>query len=186
MRRLHASLLAGNADSGLDLSQTLGLLASGLQLNTEKAAVAKGQEVEGSMGDTIAKVADLPVWGWRDPLAFIALGSLLLAIFTAIASVWIAANRRRGVVRVGMAAVVAGVLIFVLLVVAQKVAVRFATDSSLRRAVGDAVWAATDDLRATAFAVALMGAVVAAAAKVTSRAPTLAAFTLRSPSSRWR
>ena len=169
VRRLHASLLTGKADGGLDLSQTLGLLASGLQLNSEKAAVAKGASSDGTMSETIAKVADLPVWGWRDALAFAAIGLLVLAIVSSIASVWVAANRRLGVVRVGLAAVTAGVLILVLLMIGQRVATGFASDSSLRRAIGDAVWEATDDLRATAFAVALMGAVIAAAAAPSER-----------------
>ena len=169
VRRLHASLIAGNADSGLDLSDSLGLLASGLQLNDAKTAAVDGVEKPGTMSDTIGKVADLPVWGWRDTLAYIAIGLLLLAFCCALGSVWIAANRRLGVVRVGLAAVVAGVIIVVMLMIAQRVAAGFTSDTALHRAISDAVWAVTDDLRATAYAIAVMGAVVAAAASPTER-----------------
>lgn len=169
VRRLHASLLAGTASSGLDLSDSLGLLASGLQLNEAKTAAVDGAVKSGTMSDTIGKVADLPVWGWRDSLAYIAVGLLLLSFACALGSVWIAANRRLGVVRVGVAAVVAGLIIVVMLMIAQRVAAGMASDSALHRAISDAVWAVTDDLRATAYAVAVMGAVVAAAAAPSER-----------------
>ncbi|MFZ4719721.1 MAG: hypothetical protein ACOYMR_09870 [Ilumatobacteraceae bacterium] len=174
LRKFHASLLSGDGSGGLDLSDSLGLLSAGLQLNQANAASADGAASSGksfgnSMGDTMQKVADLSVWEWKDTLGYAALGLLVLAIATAIGSVYVAANRRRGVVRVGVAAIVSGVLVLVIVVQAARIARGAASEPGLQAAIEDAVWRVTDDLRASALAIAVLGAVVAAAASPTER-----------------
>ncbi len=164
VRRTHAALIAGDGASGLDLSDSLSLLAEGLQLNTEKAAAASDGGSSNSLADVMTTVADLPVWGWRSAMTYGALGAFLLGLVAGVGSVLAAADRRKGVVRVGIAMSAGGSLIILVIALGSLVAARFATDPDLKLAAQEAVWAAAADLRATGLGLAVMGMVVAAAA----------------------
>ncbi len=188
VRRLHGALLSGTANDGLDLSASLGLLASGLQLNQAKtaglAAVAAGTTVtpesstaasSGSMGAVVAKVADLPVWGWKTRLVETSVMLFTVVLLAGLGVVFTAVGRRSGVVRVGLAVMASGVLILLTVVVGSLICQNMVQAPLLRRAVQDAIWAASADLRAIALTVAVIGAVVAAAASPSDRfAPALA------------
>ena len=167
VRRTHSALIAGNEAKGLDLSDSLSLLAEGLQLNTERYAADPSST--NSMADVMTTVAELPVWGWRDRLTFVVFGALGVGLVAGVASVLVAADRRKGVVRVGIAISVGGGLIVAAITVASVISARYAIDPELRRALQEAVWAAAADLRATGLGLAAMGMVVAAAASPNER-----------------
>lgn len=170
VRRTHASLIAGNGSGGLDLSDSLSLMAEGLQLNTAKAAGAVDDTAStNSMADVMTTVAELPVWGWRDRLVYGAFGAFALGLAAGVGSVLVAADRRKGVVRVGVAVSAGGALIVLIIAIASVVAARYATDTALKTAVQEAVWSAAADLRATGLGLAVMGMVVAAAASPNER-----------------
>lgn len=169
VRRTHASLLAGTGAKGLDLSDTLQLLASGLSLNSQAKSLDSGAPKGGSFSDTVSAVADLPFWDWRQMLVNIEGAAVVLSLACGVGSILVAYNRRKGVVRVGVAAVAGGGLAFLAILVGTRYAQQMVNDADLRRAVGDAIWAVTADLRARAVAFALMGVVVAAAAAPNER-----------------
>lgn len=170
VRRTHAALIAGEGASGLDLSDSLTLLAEGLQLNTAKAAAVSGDGgSSNAMADVMTTVADLPVWGWRSSMTFAALGAVVLGLAAAVGSVLTAADRRKGVVRVGFALSAGGVLIILVIAIGSVVAARFANDPALKAAAQEAVWQAAADLRASGLGLAVMGMVVAAAASPNQR-----------------
>ncbi|MEN9644150.1 MAG: hypothetical protein RL238_819 [Actinomycetota bacterium] len=168
VRRTHSSLIAGDGASGLDLSDSLALLAEGLQLKTEQSAPIGGSSTN-SMADVMTTVADLPIWGWRGALSVAAFGALGVGLAAAVGSVLVAADRRKGVVRVGFALSAGGASLVVVIAVASVIAAGFATDPALKTAVQEAVWEAAADLRATGFGLAVMGMVVAAAASPNER-----------------
>ena len=169
VRRTHAALIAGDGANGLDLSDSLSLLAEGLQLNTEKAAASSDGGSSNSLADVMTTVADLPVWGWRSAMTYGALGAFALGLLAGVGSVLAAADRRKGVVRVGIAMSAGGALIILVIAFGSVVAARFATDPDLKLAAQEAVWAAAADLRATGLGLAVMGMVVAAAASPSER-----------------
>ena len=169
VRRTHASLLSGTGAKGLDLSDTLELLASGLSLNSEAKAIKSGAPKGGSFADTITAVADLPIWDWQDRLRFVKWSAIVVGLLGAAGCVAVAYNRRKGVVRVGLAALAGGGVVFAALLIGSRVAEGKVNDEDLRNAVHDALWAVTADLRALALAFAVMGVVVAAAAAPNER-----------------
>jgi hypothetical protein len=169
VRRTHGSLLAGTGAKGLDLSDTLELLASGLSLNSQAKSLTSGAPKGGSFADTVSAVANLPIWDWRQMLLNIEGVAVVLSLACAVGSILVAYNRRKGVVRVGVAAVAGSGLAFLAILVVTHYARQMVNDSDLRQAVGDAIWAVTSDLRARAVAFALMGVVVAAAAAPNER-----------------
>ena len=182
VRRTHSALLSGTADDGLDLSDSLGLLASGLSLNQDKKASAAAaasaittdvgttteagttKPVKATMAEVVDRIAHLPVWDWQTELNVLGYVLFALAGLTAIGVVVVAYHRRLGLMRVGISAMVAGALVILVVIIGSRFAQAAVSSAPLRRAVEDTIWAATADLRAVALTLALVGAVVAAAA----------------------
>ena len=191
VRRTHSALLSGTSEDGLDLSSSLGLLASGLSLNQDKKASASAAAaaisteagttdtgttdagttdtgttapVKATTAEVVDRIARLPVWNRQTELNVLAYVLFALAGLTAIGVVVVAFHRRLGVMRVGIAAMAAGASVILVVVIGSRFAQAAASSAPLRRAIEDTIWAATADLRAVALTLALVGAVVAAAA----------------------
>ena len=109
VRRTHSALLSGTADDGLDLSDSLGLLASGLSLNQDKKASAAAaasaittdvgttteagttKPVKATMAEVVDRIAHLPVWDWQTELNVLGYVLFALAGLKAIGVVVVAA-----------------------------------------------------------------------------------------------
>ncbi len=187
IRRTHASLLEGDGGAGLDLSDSLGLVASGLQLDSVVAA-NPGDSADGSsFGDVVQRVADLPIWNLSTAMTELALGALLFGAIGAVASVLVSADRRLGLVRVGLAVAAGAALTAALVAVAALVSSRFADDADLASAFEGVAWFVTSDLRTAMLGVMAVGLVAAAAAAPRDRFdPRVIAAAARNRVVSWR
>jgi hypothetical protein len=165
VRTAHSSILAGNDADGLDLSDSLGLIASGLQLAdapADGALTSDGNDQ--SLSSTVSRIAELPVWNLNETLIDVARVLFGLGLGFAALSLYVAPFRRRAVSRLGVAAAGSGVGIIVILAIASRLAQRLVGDPDLGRAIQDGTWEVTSDLRAFGLSMAVVGLVVAAAA----------------------
>ena len=99
-----------------------------------------------------------------DTIKLLAWLFLLVAVVCAAAALWLARDRRRTVVRLGVGAAIGGAVLVIALGVVRSVAIHSVTGSDARDTVG-AVWDAfLGDLGTAAWILAAVGVVVAAAA----------------------
>jgi hypothetical protein len=157
------------ADVGTVLAATLEKVRPSLARRLESTGrVALVNDHIGSLSGTLARLADR--------VRLLALLLLVLAIVFAAAALVVSPDRRRGVMQLGVGAVIGGVLLIVALGVVRSVAVHDAESPEGRAAAG-AVWDAfLGDLRTAAWILAGAGAVVAAAAS-----SLIAPFDIREP-----
>jgi hypothetical protein len=163
VKRLHADLITGTATSGLDLSDSLALLSSSLQLSQGQAANPGDTPNSSVVSDALDRVGRLPVWGHRDGLQSAALVMAPLGILAATASVIVAADRRRALRRVGFALIGAGAGLFAVVIAATLATAKFASDDTLEAALRAAAWSISVDLRTGALGIAAAGIVILAA-----------------------
>lgn len=169
LKRLHGDLLADTSTSGLDLSDSLALLSSSLQL-TQGQAANPGEAPQSSVvSDALDRVGRLPVWSRRDGIQLTAVLMLPLGIAAAVASVLVSADRRRGLRRVGFALIGAGAGIFITVIAATLATAKFASDDTLEAALRAATWSITVDLRSGALGIAAAGVVILAASDADER-----------------
>jgi hypothetical protein len=122
----------------------------------------------GSLGGSLARLADR--------VRLLALLLLAFAVAFAAAALAVSADRRRGVVQLGVGAAVGGILLIVALGVLRSLAVHDAESPEGQAAAG-AVWDAfLGDLRTAGWVLAGAGAIVAAAAS-----SLIAPFDIRGP-----
>ena len=163
VKRLHAGLITGTATSGLDLSDSLALLSSSLQLSQGQAANPGDTPNSSVVSDALDRVGRLPVWGHRDGFQSAALLMAPLGILAATASVMVAADRRRALRRVGFALIGAGAGLFAVVIAATLATAKFASDDTLEAALRAAAWSISVDLRTGALGIAAAGIVILAA-----------------------
>jgi hypothetical protein len=144
------------ADVGTVLAAALQVIKPSLADQVERAGrVSLITRDIGSLSGRIARIADA--------VKVIALLLALVGAALIAAAVWIAPDRRRTVVELGVGAAATGVLLVVALVVVRAIAVHRLADPDEQAAAG-AVWDAfLADLRNAAWILAACGAVVAAA-----------------------
>jgi hypothetical protein len=144
------------ADVGTVLAAALQVVKPSLADQVERAGrVSLITRDIGSLSGRIARVADA--------VKVIALLLALVGAALVAAAVWIAPDRRRTVVELGVGAAATGVLLVVALAVVRAIAVHRLADPDEQAAAG-AVWDAfLADLRNAAWILAACGAVVAAA-----------------------
>lgn len=172
--RTHEALLQGGGSGvGLDLSDSIGIITSTLQLPGD--AKAGQTSATGGLGNTLNDVTTnlgkLRVWDWEDYVGAVTLVTFLLAVACTVAAIWVSFDRRRAVVRLGIALVASGVLILLFRLGGQLAAERAIRDADLAKAVGAAIDSATDDLKIVGFWLIGYGIVVAAASSVIRQTP---------------
>jgi hypothetical protein len=169
VRQAHQAVLEGGSGDGLDLSDSLAIIAGTAQL---VPAAQSGDATAGSSGlarsldDTVDTLADLHVWGLQDTMAELTVVFLGGAALAAAGAVAVAADRRRAVRRLGVAVIVGGLALAGALLLAERLVERAIDDPALARAVGASFARATSDLRGTALWVVGYGIIgVAASAR---------------------
>ena len=156
------------ADIGTVVRGALQALRPQLAEKIEGGADAEVTEIEPP-----ALVADLAQLA--EDVAILALVLLVLGVGFAVAAVWLSPDRRRTVLVLGVAVVIAGVLSAVGLGIARTLVLAGIDETGVRDAV-DAIWRAfMDDLRNSLYLFAACGAVIAAAASSLLRPVDIAA-----------
>ncbi len=166
VRKTHSSLLVGNAEgAALDLSDSVSIIASTLQLPTNaEPGQAEQKSMGSSLDDVVRRVDQLGVLRLRDLTAtafYVGLGIAALAAALAVA---LATDRQRAMAHAGWVVVAAGVAVSALVVIVQWFVRGAIADERLAAAVSSGVWRAMSDLRMLGIWTAGYGLVVAAAA----------------------
>jgi hypothetical protein len=166
VRRTHAAILSNEAGgSGLNLSDSISIIASTLQLpNDLKPKESEGGSLGNSLEDITKKARDLWVFKANDLTAGLATGGLFGSVVLAAGAIAAATDRRRAVLRLGVAVIVVGLLLAALVPLAQWVIGRSISDGQLSTAVQAAIGRATADLLSIGSWIAAYGVVAAAAA----------------------
>lgn len=166
VRRVHEALLAGqSAGAGLDLSDSVAIIASTLSL---PSTAAPGQQEERALGASLIDVTDrlsrLRVWqldGITAAARWIGFGTALAAGVAAIAA---ARDRRRAVRALGLVIVADGLLVAAVVPVVSWLVSQRIDDAALAGAVRAAIGRAMGDLTSIGLWTAGYGIVIAAAA----------------------
>jgi len=166
VQRTHAAILtSGEGAAGLNLSDSISIIASTLQLpNDLKPAEQEGNSLGNSLEDITKTASDLWVFKAKGLTGNLATGGLLGFVVCAGGGIALATDRRRAVLRLGIGVVVAGLLLAALVPLAQWFVGRSITDGQLATAVEAAVGRAMADLLSIGSWVAAYGVVAAAAA----------------------
>ncbi len=172
VRRTHEAIISGQGGGqGLDLGASFSLITSSLQ-STGGGGGANQQGASGlnnSLSDVTGKIDDLGLWDAEGTASQVAAACFVIGLAAAVGSILVAEDRRRAVRRLGIAAVIGGLFIVVLLIVATWLVGRQIEDARLADAIKGALGEATDDLRLTGLWIAAYGLVIAAAAVSTER-----------------
>ena len=166
VQRTHAAILtSGEGAAGLNLSDSISIIASTLQLpNDLKPGQREGSSLGNSLEDITKKASDLWVFKAKNLTGGLASGGLIGASFTAAGAVALATDRRRAVLRLGIAIVVVGLLLGALVPLVQWFVGRSVGDAQLASAVRGALGRAMADLQTIGLWIAAYGVVAAAAA----------------------
>jgi hypothetical protein len=166
VRRTHEAILTNHeGGAGLNLSDSITIIASTLQLPSNlKPGEREGSSLGNSLEDITKTASDLWVFKANDLTAGLAAGCLIGAAFTGAAAVAVGRDRRRAVLRLGGAIVVAGLLLGAVPPTAQWLVGRSVGDAQLAAAVRGALGRAMADLMSIGLWIAAYGVVAAAAA----------------------
>src|SRR5436309_1851477 len=166
VQRTHAAILSNQEGaSGLNLSDSISIIASTLQLpNDLKPKEQEGGSLGSSLEDITKQARDLWVFKAKDLTEGLGVGGLLASVALAAGAIAIATDRRRTVLRLGIAVIVVGLLLAALVPLAQWFIGRSISDGQLSTAVQAAIGRATADLLSIGSWVAAYGVVAAAAA----------------------
>ena len=129
-----------------------------------KPGEREGSSLGNSLEDITKKASDLWVFKAKDLTAGLAAGGLIGAAFMGAAAVAVARDRRRAVLRLGIAIVVVGLLLGALVPLVQWFVGRSVGDAQLASAVRGALGRAMADLQTIGLWIAAYGVVAAAAA----------------------
>src|SRR5947199_3658656 len=148
VRRTHAAILSNEGGaSGLNLSDSISIIASTLQLpNDLKPKESEGSSLGNSLEDITQKARDLWVFKANDLTAGLASGGIIGSVVLAAGAVAAATDRRRAVLRLGVAVIVVGLLLAALVPLAKWIIGRSISDGQLSTAVQAAIGRATADL----------------------------------------
>jgi len=164
VRRTHQAVITGHGGAaGLNLADSVAVITSTLQLPGTAAPGAEGGGLGSSLTDVTSRMGRLGVWKLDDTISAIAGGSIIGAAVLAGLALALATDRRRCARRLGSALVVDGLAVLALLFGVQWWA-SHQVHGSLGRAIGDAIFHATSDLRLLALWLSAYGVVVVAAA----------------------
>ena len=167
VRRIHAAVLSGQGGgSGLDLQDSATVLTSTLQLGNASAGNSSSSQsgLGGSLNGITNRLGQWGVWQLDNTISWIAIGTIVGALVAALGAVALARDRNRMVRRLGWVLLFDGVAIVAVLLIGQWWLRHLVRDSQLSRAVGDAIWHGTADLRTIGLWIAGYGLIIAAAA----------------------
>jgi hypothetical protein len=170
VRRTHESIIEqgeGGGSQGLDLGASFSLITASLQGGGGEQQGASG--LDSSLSDITGTIDDFGLWSAEGIVGQVGAASLILGLAAAAGSILLAEDRRRAVRRLGIAAVIGGLFIVVLLFVATWFVGRQIDDGQLGDAIKGALGEVTDDLRLSGLWIAAYGLVVAAAAARSDR-----------------
>src|SRR5436190_22502918 len=171
VRQTHKAILEGEGGRrGLDLGRSFALITSSLQASGGGGGSQQGaSSLDNSLSDVTSKIDDLGLWDAEGTIGQISGGAFIIGLAAIVGSIFLAEDRRRAVRRLGIAAVIGGLFIVALVLVANWLVGQQLSDPQLADAIKGALGEATDDLRLTGLWVAAYGLVVAAAAASTER-----------------
>ncbi len=172
VRQTHEAIITERGDrTGLDLGASFAFIMSSLQARgEEEQGTQQGASgLDDSLSDVTRRVDDLGLWDAEGIVGQLALASFLVALAAAVGSVLLAEDRRRAVRRLGIAAVIGGFFIVVLLFGATWLVGQQIEDGQLAGAITDALGEVTSDLRLTGLWIAVYGLLIAAAAASVER-----------------
>jgi hypothetical protein len=166
VRRTHEAILSGQqGGSGLNLSDSISIIASTLQLpNDLKPQETEGSSLGNSLENITKRASELWVFKAKDLTAGLAAGGVAAAALAAAGGIALSRDRRRAVLRLGIVVVVAGLLLTGVVPLAGWFAARGAGDPQLSHAIRGAIGRAMADLSTIGMWVAAYGVVTAAAA----------------------
>src|SRR6266542_3098910 len=150
VRRTHEAIISGQGGGrGLDLGASFSLNTSRIQ--STSGGGGGGQQgasgLDNSLSDVTSKIDDLGLWDAEGTASQVAAACFVIGLAAAAGSILVAEDRRRAVRRLGIAAVIGGLFIVVLLIVATWLVGRQIEDARLADAIKGALGEATDDLR---------------------------------------
>jgi hypothetical protein len=172
VRRTHEAIIEqgeGGGRQGLDLGASFALITSSLQAGGGGSGQQGASGLDNSLTDVTSTIDDYGLWDAEGIIGQVAGGSLLVGLVAAVGSILLAEDKRRAVRRLGIAAVIGGLFIVAVLIVATWLVGRQIEDAQLADAIKGALGEVTDDLRLTGLWIAAYGLVVAAAAASTER-----------------
>src|SRR5437763_5837023 len=171
VRQTHKAILEGDGGRrGLDLGASFALITSSLQASGGGGGNQQGaSSLDNSLSDVTSKIDDLGLWDAEGTIGQISGGAFIIGLAAVAGSIFLAADRRRAVRRLGIAAVIGGLFIVALLFVATWFISRQISDPPLASAIKGALGEVTSDLRLIGLWIAAYGLVVAAAATSSER-----------------
>jgi hypothetical protein len=167
----HASILAGRDRVGLDLSDSIPIIAASLQLpsTAEPGALTEDEDaLQSTLTDTAEDIAHLYVWDLREATETLTLVGLIGAAVAAAAAIARADDRRRAAQWVGVGVIVGGLLTAAIVPITQWYSARHIDDGALAAAVRGALGRGMSDLTSIGLWAAAYGLVIAAAANTMS------------------
>jgi hypothetical protein len=173
IRRTHASLLAGQTGgSGLDLSDSVSIIASTLQLQGGAKATQGTGGLSSSLTDVTDRLRKYHVFQLKQLVSWFTLIGFGGAALCAAGALALSGNRRRTARALAWVVVADGALLFLVILLASWLGGNAVSDPALAEAITSAIQSAMADLRLLAIATVAYGLIAAAATSHTSMTPT--------------
>ena len=171
VRQTHKAILEGDGGRrGLDLGASFALITSSLQASGGGGGNQQGASgLDNSLSDVSSRIDDLGLWDAEGTIGQISGGAFIIGLAAIVGSIFLAEDRRRAVRRLGVAAVIGGLFIVALVLVATWLVGQQISDPQLANAIKGALGEVTSDLRLIGLWIAAYGLVVAAAATSSER-----------------
>src|SRR5436190_982697 len=171
VRQTHKAILEGDGGRrGLDLGASFALSTSSLQASGGGGGNQQGASgLNNSLSDVSSRIDDLGLWDAEGTIGQISGGAFIIGLAAIVGSILLAEDRRRAVRRLGIAAVIGGLFIVALVLVANWLVGQQISDPQLANAIKGALGEVTSDLRLIGLWIAAYGFVVAAAATSSER-----------------
>lgn len=170
LARTHRSLFTeGGNSTAVNLTQSLGVLASSLQISNPDVASNLPTGVDQLLVDFGNDIRGLELWKTAEDFEQLAVGLLTTSLVLMVAVIAIDREPRRGIFKVGVAVSVAGMLIVAVALIVPRVASSAVGDPAVKAALRSALEIFVGDLQT--LGVWAIGYGVVAAALATASAP---------------
>ncbi len=170
VREAHRSLFTkGGNDVAVNLSQSLGVLATSMQISNPDVAASIPTGLDQFLVDLGEDIRGMQLWQAGEDLDQLAATLVLASVVLGIAVIALDRDRRRGVLEVGVAVTAAGLLLVGVAVLAPRVAAASVSDPALADALRAGVEVFVGDLQV--LGVWVIGYGVVGAALATASAP---------------
>jgi hypothetical protein len=165
LRQAHRSLFTEDGNStAVNLSQSLGVLASSLQISNPDVASNLPTGIDHLLVDFGDDIRGLELWKTAEDFQQLAISLLTVSVLLAVAVVAFDRQPRRGVFKVGVAVAVAGGLLVVVALLVPRLASNAVGDPSVHAALRSALEIFVGDLQTLGIWVIGYGVVIAALA----------------------